>query len=305
MNGHELGTDRTILVAGATGHQGGAVARSLLDRGFAVQGLTRDPDQPAARELEEIGATMVRGDLYEPETLEPLTADVDGVFCVADFWSEGYTGQVRQATNLARVAADAGVDHFVVSGVAGSDRDSGLPHFESCEKIEANVRKFGLPWTFLRPVFFMQNFEGFRPDIVDGTLALPITEDTIHQVFDYRDMGPVAAQVFAEPGRYVGRSFELAGDEGTLAELAGVFGRVMGTDVEPFFLPIERAREAFGDESAAMCEWFVEEGFDADVGAMNQEFGGLTTLREYLVEEGWNEGEREPTVTTSWVAAVV
>ena len=298
------GTRRTVLVAGATGHQGGAVARALLDRGFAVRGLTRDPSQPAAGALEERGAEMVRGDLYEPETVEPLVEDADGVFCVSDFWSQVYAVQMRQGTNLARVSAEAGVDHFVLSGVAGSERDTGIPHFESCAEIEANVREFGLPWTFLRPTFFMQNFEGFHGDITAGTLALPIAEDTNHQMFDLTDIGPVAARVFDDPDRYVGRAFELAGDEGRLEDLADVFGEVLGTDVEPFYLPIEQAREAFGEESAAMCEWFVEEGFDADVEAMDEEFGGLTTLREYLDREGWSREKSDAAVVTSWLEAV-
>lgn len=298
-------TDRTILVAGATGHQGGAVARALLDHGFTVRGLTRDPSQPAARKLEERGATMVRGDLYEPETLEPLVADVDGGFCVSDFWSEGYAGQIRQATNLARVSAEVGVEHFVLSGVAGSERATGVPHFESCDRIESNVRDFGLPYTFLRPVFFTQNFESFREDIRDGTLALPVTEDTTHQVFDLTDIGTVAAQVFADPDRYVGHAFELAGDEGTLEEMATVFSQVLGTEVEPVYVPIEDARKAFGEESAAMCEWFVEDGFAANIEAMNEEFGPLTSLREYLEREGWGQEASEPAVVTSWAEAVL
>lgn len=305
MNSTSDATDRTILVAGATGHQGGAVARALLDRGFSVRGLTRDPSQPAARTLEDRGAEMVRGDLYEPETLEPLVADAHGVFCVSDFWSEGYAGQIRQATNLARVSAEGGVEHFVVSGVAGSDRATGVPHFDSCDRIESNVRDFGLPHTFLRPVFFTQNFESFREDILSGTLALPIAEDTVHQVFDLTDIGTVAARVYADPGRYVGRAFELAGDEGTLKELADVFADVVGRNVDPSYVPIEDAREALGEESAAMCEWFIEDGFEADIEAIGEEFGPLTTLREYLEREDWNQDRTRPAAVTNWAMAVV
>lgn len=297
-------TDRTILVTGATGHQGGAVARALLDWGFLVRGLTRDPSQPAARELEDRGAEMARGDLYEPATLEPLVADAHGVFCVSDFWTEGYVGQIRQATNLARISAEAGVEHFVVSGVAGSERATGVPHFNSCDRIESNVRDFGLPHTFLRPVFFTQNFESFREEILSGTLALPVAEDTVHQVFDLTDIGTVTAQVFADPQRYSGRAFELAGDEGTLEEMADVFADVLDRDVEPYYVPIDEAREAFGEESAAMCEWFIEDGFDADIEALGEEFGPLTSLRKYLEREEWNQDRTEAAVVTNWAAAV-
>lgn len=301
MHARDAGrTDRTILVAGATGHQGGAVARALVTRGFDVRGLTRDPSRPAARELESLGVEMVQGDLYEPGTLEPAVAGVEGVFGVSDFWSEGYRGQVRQVTHLARVAAEAGVEHFVFSGVGGSDRDTGIPHFDSCDEIEGNIRDLGLPATFLRPVFFMQNFEPFYEDIVDGTLALAIEEDTRHQMIDLQDIGPVAAQVFADPDRHVGEAYELAGDEGTLEEIAEVFSDVLGREVEPAYMPVEEVRDGFGDEFADMFQWFIDEGYQADLERMNSIFGPLTPLRAYLEREGWSTDMAAPGTLPSW-----
>lgn len=298
-------SNRTILVVGATGNQGGSVARSLIGRGFSVHGMTRDPSQPAAQELESLGIEMVKGDLYEPSTLEPFVAEADGVFGVSDFWSEGYEGQVEQVTNLARASADAGVEHFVFSGVGGSERDTGVPHFDSCDEIEGNIRDLDLPYTFLRPVFFMQNYEPFYEDILAGTLALPVEEETNHQMIDLEDIGRVAAQVFADPGRYVGQAYELAGDEGTLADVAAVFSDVLGRKVEPLYLPIEDAREGFGDEFADMCQWFIDEGYQSDIAGMNQEFGPLTTLREYLERENWGPDKSAPSSTPSWADALL
>lgn len=293
-------SNRTILVAGATGNQGGSVARSLLRHGFEVRGLTRDPTQPAALELESLGAEMVEGDLYQPETLASPIEGVDGVFGVSDYWSQGYEGQVEQVTNLAHVSADAGVEHFVFSGVGGSERDTGVPHFDSCDEIEGNIRELGLPCTWLRPVFFMQNYEPFYEDILAGTLALPLEEDTNHQMIDLEDIGRVAAQVFADPDRHIGQAYEIAGDEGTLAEVADVFGEVIGREVEPVYVPIDDARAGFGDEFADMCQWFIDEGYEADIGAMNEEFGPLTTLRQYLERESWGPDKSAPSSTPSW-----
>ncbi len=79
----------TFLVLGATGQQGGAVARALLRRGQTVRALTRKTDSSAARTLAGLGATVVAGDLDRPETLPPAFAGVRGVFSVQDFYSPG------------------------------------------------------------------------------------------------------------------------------------------------------------------------------------------------------------------------
>lgn len=86
--------------------------------------------------------------------------------------------------------------------------------------------------------------------------------------------------------------------------MADVFADVLGRDVEPSSVPIEDARETFGQESTAMCEWFIEDGFDADIEALREEFGPLTSLREYLERKGWDREESDPAVVTNWAAAV-
>lgn len=297
----------TVLVTGATGNQGRFVTRALLSGEFGdfeVHALTRDASTDRAKAIEGEGATLVEGDLYEPETLTPLVEDVDAVFAVSNFWTEGYDGQVEQMINLAEAAADAGVDHFVFSGVAGSERGPDVPHFASCDEIEERIDELGLPATFVRPAFFMQNLEAFHGDIIGGTLALPVAEDTVHQMCDLQDLGRVTAQVLADPDAHVGEAYELAGDEGTLADFAATFADVLGTEVQPYHVPVEDAREMFGEESAKMSQWFIDEGFDADIEALEETFGTLTTLEAYLRREAWSKDKTEPNLVTSWVKAV-
>lgn len=297
----------TVLVTGATGNQGGFVVDALLGGEFGdfdVRGLTRDATTDRAEDLESKGATAVEGDLYEPETLEPALEGVDAVFGISDYWTQGYDGQIEQLTNLAEAAAEADVDHFVLSGVAGSERAPQVPHFETCDIVEDRVDELGLPRTFVRPVFFMQNLEAFFEDILGGTLALPLAEDTNHQMVDMRDLGRVTAQVLADPDTWIGEAFEVAGDEGTLADHAQTITDVVGTEVQPYHVPIDAAREQFGDESAEMCQWFIDDGFDADIGWLNDEFGPLTTFRQYLEGEGWSKDKSRPNFITSWVEAV-
>ncbi|WP_440007317.1 NmrA/HSCARG family protein [Halomicrococcus sp. SG-WS-1] len=303
-----MSAERTrVLVAGATGNQGGAVVDNLLasDTEFDVRGLTRDADGDAARALADRGVTMVEGDLNDQESFRPHVADADAVFAVTNFWTQGYDAQVRQGKNLAEVADEEGVDHFVYSGVGSHERDTGIPHFDSAWEIERHAQDLDLPMTVLQPVFFFQNFEAFAEDVVeDGTVALPLEEGVSLQMVDVDDVGRAAAVAFENPDEFVGERFELAGDEKTLAETADVLSEVTGVDVEPYHVPIEDAYDDFGEEFTVMCEWFNEVGYDADVDALEETFGfEFTTLEEYLREHGWEDKEGMASIP-GWVKAL-
>ena len=281
---------RSVLVAGATGTQGGAVTNHLLERDVEVYALTRNPESNAAHELAERGATVVAGDMSEQNSLASLIEDVDGVFCVTTFAQGGVEGEVEQGTTMAEAAADIGVEQFVFSSVGGAERDSGVPHFESKFEIEHRIEELGLPATIVRPTYFMRNFEGMREQITDGTLALPLDEGVSLQMVDPDDIGALVAEAFDNPDRYVGEKIELAGDERTLEGMAGVFSDVVGTDVEAEHVPIEVTRESMGEEFATMFEWFNENGYEADIDALRREYGiDLASLETYLREHEWEQ----------------
>jgi uncharacterized protein YbjT (DUF2867 family) len=86
---------RTILVTGATGKQGGAVLRHLRSRGYPVRALTRNPDKPAARELIKQGAEVVRGDMESTASLTNALDGVHGVFAVQTPYEGGIEAEVR------------------------------------------------------------------------------------------------------------------------------------------------------------------------------------------------------------------
>src|SRR5215475_15091229 len=111
--------DRTILVTGATGRQGGAVVRHLLAKGWRPRALTRDPGGRPARALSSRDVEIVSGDLEDPSSLEKAARNVYGVYSVQDFWAVGARREIIQGKNLADAAANAGVHHFVYSSVGG------------------------------------------------------------------------------------------------------------------------------------------------------------------------------------------
>jgi uncharacterized protein YbjT (DUF2867 family) len=114
---------RLILVSGATGQQGGGVARSLLGRGFGVRALTRDPEKPEAKGLAALGAEVASGDLEDRSSIEGVLDGVHGVFSVQQSWETGVEGEVRQGVLLADAAKGAGVDHYVYSSVGSAHRE--------------------------------------------------------------------------------------------------------------------------------------------------------------------------------------
>jgi len=296
----------SVLVTGATGNQGGAVIDHLLaaDTDFDIRGLTRDVGSDTAQGLEDRGVTMVEGDLNEPDTLREHVDDVDAVFAVTNFWTQGYETQVQQGKNIADVAAEADVDHFVFSGVGSHEKDTGIPHFDSAWEIEQHARDLDLPMTVLQPVFFFQNFEAFADDILDGTLAFPLEEGVELQMIDVDDLGHAAAVTFERPDEFIGERVELAGDELTLRETAEIFSRVTGVDVDPVHVPTDEAVEDFGEEFTVMCEWFNEVGYSADIPALEERFGfEFTRLPEYLFENGWEDKDGMASVP-GWVKAM-
>jgi uncharacterized protein YbjT (DUF2867 family) len=284
--------ERLIVVTGATGKQGGAVARSLLDRGFRIRALTRNPQKPEAQALADRGAEVVQGDMEEDRSaMERALEGAYGVFSVQNYWETGYDGEVQQGKTVADAAKAAGVEHFVYSSVGSAHRQTGLAHFESKWEVENHVRELDLPYTILRPVFFMQNWEMMRGMVLEGTLAQPLDPDKPFQQVAVEDIGAFAAIAFENPERWIGREVDLAGDESTMPEIAETFGRVIGREVSYYQVPWDQFEEQMGEEFAVQYRWFNDKGYEADIAALQQEYPELTTFERYLRAHGWEGAE--------------
>lgn len=285
-------SQRSVLVVGATGKQGGAVADHLLSEKygeFDVHALTRSPNSERARALADRGATVVNGDLQDKDSYRKVVEAVDAVYCMTHF-SAGYHGEVEQGTNMAEVAAAAGIEQFVFSSVGGAERNTGVPHFESKWEVEQRIRDLDLPATIIRPVFFMQNFEMQRETIANGTVAFPLAEGSLVQMIDVTDIGAFAAATLADPDRYIGETVELAGDERTLEAAAEAFSAALANDVEAQHVPIDAAREQMGEDLALMFEWINEYGYEADIDDLERDYRiELTDFETYVSENDWTE----------------
>ncbi len=134
---------------------------------------------------------MVEGDLDDRPSLDRALEGVDGVFYVQQFREFGTEGEVRQGKALADAAKAAGVSHYLVySSVGSAHRETGIPHFDSKWEVEEHSRGIELPYTVLRPTFFMQNWEMMREGITGGTLRIRSTRTSPSSTWPSRKSGP-------------------------------------------------------------------------------------------------------------------
>ena len=280
-------SDKLILVSGATGRQGGAVAKELLSRGYRVRGLTRNPDSERAQQLAGLGIEMVKGDFNDMDSLNRATQGAYGVFSVQNFWEHGKQGEIRQGSNLADAAKQAGVSHFVYTSVANADKNTGIPHFDSKYEIEKYILSVQLPYTIIRPVSFMENWEYSRVHIENGIIYGPLSPETRHQHIAVKDIGRFAAEAFDNPAEWLGISIDIAGDDHTQLEIAGIFSRVTGREVKYVQVPWDEYEEQQGEEMTIMEKWFENVGYSVDVEALRSKYDWLNSLEQYLVENDW------------------
>jgi uncharacterized protein YbjT (DUF2867 family) len=253
----------------------------LRAKGFPVRALTRDPDKPAARALVGHGTEVVRGNLDDPASVARALDGVYGVYSVQD-WREGAEAEIRQGTRLADAAARAGISHLVYSSVGSADQNTGIPHFDSKFQIEQHIRSLGVPFTFLRPVFFMENWLGMRDMIGQGALMLPLKPETRLQMIAVDDIGEFVATAFEHPGKWQGRTLDIAGDEHPMSEVARMLSNASGHEVRYQQVPWEAFQQQAGHEMTVMFRWFEDVGYDIDISALREQHPNLLTFEHWL-----------------------
>jgi uncharacterized protein YbjT (DUF2867 family) len=283
--------DRIILVTGATGRQGGAVARELLARGFRVRAMTRKPNSDKARALADLNAQVVQGDFDDRKSLPGAIEGVWGVFAVHDSWEAGVEREQEQGERFARLCKEAGVSHYVYSSVGSADRHTGIPHFESKWHIEEVVRQLDFPsHTVIRPVFFMENLLSpwLLPDLEVGQITMPLKATTVLQMIAVEDIGRCGAWAFENYDTLNGQAIDIAGDERTMPDTARIIGAAADKEIEFAPRPIEEVRAA-SEDWAIMLEWFDAVGYDVDIDGLVREAGiRPITLAEWAASVDWS-----------------
>ena len=242
-----------ITVFGATGAQGGGLARAILadpDRDFSVRAVTRKPDSPNARALAAAGAQVVQADLDDAASVQRALHGARGAFCITNFWEHfSPEKELAQASVMAEAARRADVSHVIWSTLEDTREfvppdgarmpllmgRYNVPHFDA--KGEAN-RQFtdrGVPVTLLYTSFYWDNFIHFGMGPKPGpdgefSLALPLGEAKMPGIAA-ADIGGCAFGVFKQAPSTVGTAIGIAGEHLSGAQMAMAFTRVLGRPV--------------------------------------------------------------------------
>ncbi len=283
-----MNTSETILVTGATGQQGGAVANSLLRQGVRVRVLTRNADK--AEGLKRLGAEVVTGNLTDKVALSAALRGVQKVFLVTTPFEGGMDAEVNQGVTMVDAAKSSGVNHLVYTSVGSASRNTGIPHFETKWKVEQYIKKVGIPATIIRPVFFMENFGSpwILPAIKGGNLILPIRSDRKLQMVALRDIGEFSAAAFMRLKGFIGQAIELSGDEITLPEAVRLISSLIGRTIQYESLPDDQSEKAGGRHFAIMYRWFNEVGYSVNIASLEKQWGiRLTKFAEFISAAPW------------------
>lgn len=293
VNGTGAGTGGQILVFGATGQQGGAVARALRSRDVPVRALVRDPNAPNARALADLGVELVSGNFTDAASIAAAMSGVHGVFSVQPSSGQGAVYGVTDADEVryGRLVADAavahGVRHLVYSsaGTAGKGM-TGIGSFDSKTEIEEHVRGLDLPSTIVRPVTFMELLTLPGMGLDKGCFTFFIEPGRSFQIIAASDIGNIVASIFADAARFAGRTIEIAGDEVTGPKLAETFSNASCRSIG-----YQRFPDAVFEENdflARLAALSAEDRFSApaDISALEAEFGPLLKLDRWLAGPG-------------------
>ncbi|XP_067673244.1 nmrA-like family domain-containing protein 1 [Haliotis asinina] len=234
-----MASPRVVVVFGATGRQGGFVARALVKDGqFAVRAITRHGDSEKAKELEKEGCDVVVANLDDKPSVVEAMRGAYGVFLVTNFWDDmDEEREFIEGKNAVDAAKECGIQHFVYSGlenVKGVRGDS-VPFSDGKGRVEEYIQSSGLPYTIVMLAFYMGNV---FPDFLskqqeDGSyhLEIPMEGHPLHLVC-VRDVGPMIVCIFGDPTEYAGRTLGLSNEQLTVDEMAQQMTECLGVEVK-------------------------------------------------------------------------
>ncbi len=276
---------RDILVIGATGTQGRAVIRRLLEGGHKVRGLTRTPSSKGALALAARGVTLIQGDLDDRASVATAMQGADGVYLVTDFFKNGIAGEIRQGKLVADLCAELRIGHLVHASVNGADRHSGVHHFDSKGEIEAHIRSLAIPATFLRPAVFMEDLvdKQYFPPASWGMMPKLVGPDRPVKWVSVEDIGVAAATAFARRDAVFGVAVPLVGDEQSMTQARALFARVTGK--KPFALPMPTFlfRRVISEDLVLMWKWLATNTMDGGHGCEPEVNGSVVLCTEQLL----------------------
>ena len=254
-----------VLVTGATGNTGSLLVPALLRAGVDVRILVRD--ETKAKPLKDLGAEVVLGDLDKPETILPAVKNVDKIYLLT--WN-GET-QLQQAINVIDAAKKSGNPHIVRHSMWGSENSRII---KQGYKIEEILKASGLPWTILKPTFYMQNTMMAAQTISsDGVIYWDMKDGKLGMI-DVRDIADAAFAVITGKG-HEGKEYILTGPEAiSFNDVAKIFSNVLDTEIKYVSVPGEAALQSM--VGMGLPEWIAKGYVELSEG-FSENFANSTT----------------------------
>lgn len=258
-------TRGVVAVVGATGRQGSAVVRHLLQDAWTVRALTRKPAGAAALELRDRGAEIHRVDTEDVGSLRTAFRGVNGVFNVQNPMTSSLDAEVRQGSNVAAAAAEAGVEHVVYGAAGVGDYTTGVGSWDSKLVVAERFRELNVPLTVLRPMAFMELMtdKGYYPRFSTWHL-MPKLMGPSRPVgwLSVDDLGAIAARAFAEPDRWRGKVLSLASDVQSIDQCRALWKERAGRNPRSFPMPVPLFERFVGSDLTTMWRWLRNNTFD-------------------------------------------
>ncbi|MBW6434930.1 NmrA family NAD(P)-binding protein [Actinoplanes hulinensis] len=295
-----------VLVTGATGMQGGAVAHALLRAGHPVTAFVRDPSSAPAQALAAQGAVLATGDLEDVASLKAASAGHDAVFSVQLAGIDpADPAEIRQAGNIVTAAQSAGITQLLHTSVSATGWRTQHPDIEVTdpvmkeywnqkEETEDVIRRSGLPrWTIFKPAWYMENFlpprrDYMAPDLPKGKLVTAMNPQTELALICADDLGAAVAAAVAEPDRFHEAEIEMAGDALTYPQMAEILSQVTGREITIDFISLEEATQRFGT-SAAFGDVFNDRvGYPARPHHAAAYGLSTTTFAQWAARQDWS-----------------
>jgi uncharacterized protein YbjT (DUF2867 family) len=213
-----------VLVTGATGRVGGEVVKALLQRGVDVRALTRKQPKPGTF---PDAVEIALGDLTDPVSIAEALKNVDKLFLL----TAGVADMLIQALIAYGFSKKAGLKHVTYLSVFKADQFLEVPHFAAMYAIEEAIRAGGMPYTILRPAYFLQNERRLKPALTGlGVYPIPAGDQGL-AVVDVRDIAEAAAISLTEEG-HQGKTYDLVSSEMlTGPDAAVTWSKLLGKEI--------------------------------------------------------------------------
>ncbi len=275
-----------ILVVGATGQQGGAVARALITAGWLVRGFTRDTNSVPAQELTAMGVEMVKGDLTNRASIDQALQEVDGIFYVHPGPLSRDQDEIQAGKNIADAAKEHQLAHLVYSSAIGVDQAAETGMQTEKAAVEKYIQSLGISYTILRPSSFMENFLNPKFGLRGTSFTTAAYPTTKMQLIALEDIARLAVMAFQHPATFNHRIMELSGDTLTPLQMAAAMSKTTGLNIQYEQLPMETFR-AMNPQFAKGYE-FLNSGkaTQADEESLRKIHPDLLTFEKWLEKTG-------------------